>query len=278
MAARTNLNATRVKPEDARLLTLRVHRTEQVSPSFMRLTLTGADMEHFTFMGFDQWFRLFIPVSETSLGRLPNKLDTLAYLKYLAIAKTERPVLRNYTVRSYRADGPEGSELDVDFVLHGSAADGTSGPAASWAQTCAPGTAVAILDEGIQYNPPASAGRRTVLVADETGLPAAAGILESLPRDAVGTAVLEVPHGDDVQSIDAPIGVDVVWVPREGAHATPGAAALRVASGLLVGDEPFYGWVVGEQSLPVAMRRHWVAAGVPKDHIAFSGYWKAGKH
>jgi hypothetical protein len=35
-------------------------------------------------MGFDQWFRLFIPVSEdsvNSLSRLPNKVNAVAYAK-----------------------------------------------------------------------------------------------------------------------------------------------------------------------------------------------------
>jgi hypothetical protein len=52
-----------------------------------------------------------------------------------------------------RPDGPDGPELDVDFVLHGSAADGTAGPAAVWARNCARGDAVAVLDEGIGFNP-----------------------------------------------------------------------------------------------------------------------------
>lgn len=39
--------------------------------------------------------------------------------------------------------------------------------------------------------------------------------------------------------------------------------------------EPFYGWVVGKQTPPSTLRRHWVRAGVQKDNIMFCGYWKA---
>ena len=274
--ARQNMNATRVKPAADRLLTLHVVRRERISPSFSRVTLGGGDIESFVPMGFDQWFRLFLPVSEQSLSRLPNKLDTISYLRYLAIAKTDRPVLRNYTVRSYRADGVDGPELDVDFVLHGSGAD--SGPAATWAQSCGPGDAVAILDEGISFNPPPALERRVALVADETGLPAAAGILGSLPRDAVGSALIEIPDPDDVQQIDPPAGVAVSWIVREDPHAVPGVAALAAASALPVPTEPFFAWAVGEQALPTAMRRHWVQAGVPKSAISFCGYWKVSAH
>jgi NADPH-dependent ferric siderophore reductase len=272
--ARTNMNATRVKPEDATLTTMHVLRRVRISPSFARVTLGGGDIEQFRFAGFDQWFRLFLPVSETSLARLPAKLDSLAYLRYLTIARTERPVLRNYTVRAYRADGPDGPELDIDFVLHGSAEDGTSGPAATWAQTCAPGDAVAILDEGIAFNPSPERAARVVLVADETALPGAAGILSSLPPDALGTAILEIPHDDDRQDLHRPEGVEVQWVSRRPGFA-PGASALATVEATPTPTEPFYGWVAGEQSLAAATRRHWVRAGVPKDAISFCGYWKA---
>lgn len=189
MARSSNLTGRR-KPDVTELLTLHVLRTERVSTGFVRVTLGGGDAARFRPMGYDQWFRLFIPVADDAvLSRLPNRLDTLAYLKYLAIARTERPVLRNYTVRAYRATGPEGPELDVEFVLHGTPEDGTSGPAATWAQTCARGDAVAILDEGITF-PAATARDRVLLAADETGLPAVAGILGSLGADARGVAVI----------------------------------------------------------------------------------------
>lgn len=274
--ARTNLNATRVKPAQAALATMHVLRRERLSPSYVRVTLGGGDIGAFAFMGFDQWFRLFLPVSESSLSRLPAKLDTFAYLRYLTIAKTERPVLRNYTVRAFRADGPDGPELDVDFVVHGSAAEGTSGPAATWAVSCDPGDAVAILDEGIAFNPPPDRAGRVVLVADETAVPAAAGILASLPRDVRGTAYLEVPHPDDRQVLDEPPGVTVRWLVRGDGRAAPGAAALAEVTAAGVPGEPFFGWVAGEQRLASATRRHWVQAGVPKDAISFCGYWKAG--
>ncbi|MDQ7904946.1 siderophore-interacting protein [Phytohabitans sp. ZYX-F-186] len=269
--ARTNLNAVRIKPEVSELLTLRVLRSERISPHFQRVTLGEGDLERFRPMGYDQWFRLFIPVSGDSLTRLPAKLNTLSYLRFLTISKSSRPVLRNYSVRAYR---PEPAEMDVDFVIHGSPGDGTSGPAATWAQDCGPGDPVAILDEGIGFHP-AAAPERVRLVADESALPAAAAVLGSLPRHITGHAVIEVPHADDAQPLAAPDGVEVSWVSRDGSHATPGVAALATARALPAPAEPFYGWVAGEQALASGMRRTWVEAGVPKDDIMFCGYWRA---
>ncbi|MFC5826295.1 siderophore-interacting protein [Nonomuraea insulae] len=284
--ARGNLNSTRIKPRTSELLILRVLRRERLSPHFARVTLGGGDAKSFVPMGYDQWFRLFLPVSEDSLTRLPPKLTTLSYAKYLTISKASRPVLRNYSVRAYR---PEGPEIDVDFVLHGSAADGTAGPAAAWAETCEPDDSVAIIDEGIGFNPPPET-RRVVLAADESGLPALAGILASLPPGTRGHAFAEVPSPEDRLPLDVPEGVELTWIVREGPAAAPaavpapvpatapapvpGAGVLDAARALPLSGEPFYGWVVGESALPAALRRHWVRGGVPKEHIIFCGYWR----
>ena len=272
--ARDNLRATRIKPGNADLLTLHVVRREQISPHFVRVTLGGGDIARFRHMGFDQWFRLFIPVAEDSLeslSRLPRKLDLLSYAKYLTIAKAMRPVLRNYTVRAYR---PEGPELDLDVVIHGSTADGSAGPGATWALSCQAGDPVGLLDEGVGFNPD-PALTRVLLVADESGLPATAGILASLPQNTTGQALIEIPSSEDSQQLAALPGVELTWLTRTGDHAVPGHAVLEAATALPPPGEPTYCWVVGEQTLPSAMRKHWVQAGMPKQDIMFCGYWKA---
>ncbi|MGP3775346.1 siderophore-interacting protein [Streptomyces sp. SDT5-1] len=274
---RGNITATRVKPESAQPLRLHVLRSERLSPHFVRVTLGGGDIAHFRPMGYDQWFRLFLPAgpdAAASLGRVPERLTTLSYLKLLGGAKETRPVLRNYTVRAHRAESPEGPELDVDFVLHGHGDDGAAGPAATWARGCTPGDMVVLVDEGTGFRLPEGV-HQVALAADESGLPALAGVLASLPADITGWAVAEVPTAEDRQKLTAPPGVEVVWVDRGGAEAgVPGAAALARARELPLPDGPLYGWAVGESGLATGLRRHWVAQGVPKDRIMFCGYWK----
>ncbi|WP_172167227.1 siderophore-interacting protein [Pseudonocardia broussonetiae] len=270
--ARTNMAATAVKPEVAETLRLQVLRRTEVSPHMARVTLGGGDVDRFRSMGFDQWFRLFIPVSDDSLDHVPPVFTRIAWAKLLAAPKASRPVVRNYTVRAHRALGTDGPEIDVDVVLHGEGDD--AGPGSTWARTCAPGDPVAILDEGIGFVPPPATAGRTVLVADESGLPAAAGILASLPADAEGLALLEVPAEADRQDLAPPPGVEVRWIVRTDPHDVPGRAAAALAQAQALPDGPFYGWTVGEQALPTGVRRHWVRTGVPKDHIMFCGYWK----
>jgi NADPH-dependent ferric siderophore reductase len=263
--ARTNIQSTRIKPEVSELVTARVLRRERISPHVVRVTLGGGTLDRFRPLGFDQWFRLLLPSGGDELTWTPDKLSLLTYARYLTLPKATRPAIRTYTVRAYRP----GPELDIDVIVHGAG----GGPGAAWAETCEPGSEVGLLDEGLTYTPAAGLAY-TVLVAEESGLPAVAGILGSLPPDARGEVVLEIPEEADRQELAAPDGVDVTWVVRTG---RPGAAALAALRERPVPTEPFYGWTVGEQQLPTGVRRHWVEAGVPKDRITFCGYWREGR-
>lgn len=267
-----------VKPASQELIRLEVLRSQRLSPHWMRVTLGGGEIARFTPMGYDQWFRLFLPHSgegaDEGLDRLPAKANKLlGYLKYLRIPDGVRPVMRNYTVRAYRAEGLSGgAELDVDFVLHGSGP--SAGPASRWAQTAAPGESVVIIDEGLGFNP-ARGVDDVLLVADETGVPAIAGICATLPAGARGTVLLETPSEEDVLDLAHPRGVEVRWLVRDAA-AKPGSVALDALQAM---DAPASGthvFVVGEQGLPTAARRSLVARGVDKDRISFVGYWRVG--
>lgn len=270
--ARASAGTTRSKPRHSELLTLRVVRRERLSPHFARVVLGRGDVDRFHPMGFDQWFRLFIPVPGGTLEHVPPVLDRDTYQQFLQVPAEIRPVLRNYTVREHRPAAADGPEIVVDFVVHGHAEDGTAGPASTWAQTCREGDEVAILDEGVLFSPPPGT-RRMELVSDESALPALAGVLADLPDMMTGHALVEVPTEADRQDLDAPPGVELTWVFR-GEHAVPGHAALEAVTARPVPLHPFHGWVAGEQALAAGVRRHWTGAGVPKDRITFCGYWR----
>ncbi len=267
-----------VKPESSELIHLSVLRTQRLSEHWMRVTLGGGEIEKFHPMGFDQWFRLFLPIGgDAGLDRVPAKANRMfGYLKFLRIPDGERPVMRNYSVRAHRpATTESGAEIDVDFVLHGSAADGTAGPASRWAETCAPGEHVLIIDEGLTFNPQRGTDR-VVLIGDETALPAIASICASLPAHATGTAIIEVPSEEDALDFPHPAGVDLVWLVRPH-EFDPGSFALARLRELTLPDAPFHAYAAGEQSLASGARKHLVGErGVDKNDVSFCGYWKIG--
>lgn len=301
-----------VKPADPRVHRLEVLRSERVSPSFQRVTVVGDDLHEFGDMGFDQWFRLFLQLPGSESLRLPRATTSLWYAQYLAIPEAERPHCANYTVREFRpaesaagagvgADaaasagasaGASRAELDIDFVLHRGESGELEGGAAIWASTARPGDALGLLDQGVLFNAPDDA-TEIHLVADETGLPGTEGIVRSLHRASVGSVIQEVPTRADVRPLDAPDGVDVTWVVRDeldpgafgaavggsrgdaaGAGVAPGEGALAALLSRSAADPRAYAYVVGESALATGGRRHLHAAGLPKNRITFSGYWK----
>ncbi len=257
------------------LVTAEVARAERISPNFARLTLSGEDLRGWRHLGFDQWFRLAIPVAgdATRFDRLSDRFDMRGYLRYLSLPKATRPAIRNYTVRDFRA---ETGELDIDFVTHGSGDPAHAGVAGPWAASLPVGAPVALIDQGCGYRPVEGVDR-VVLAGDESAMPAVLGILRDLPRDAVGDAIIEVPDDADRQTHEAPDGVRVHWITRSDSPAArPGDAALAALRALPVWDGPVSAFVAGEQRLAAGGRRHLIAErGVAKTAVDFCGYWRS---
>lgn len=178
----------------------------------------------------DQRVKLFLPIGDEP-PRLAMKLDRSAdwYDAYRALPADHRPAMRTYTIRALRA---QAQELDIEFVLHGD-----SGPATRWATKAKPGDQISISapvrrgDErplGFEWTPPACL-QDLILVADETGLPAAAGIIEALDQEASPPRVrafFETPL--DADRLSLPGFVDVRWTSRQAdPHGRPGASLLE---------------------------------------------------
>ncbi|MFJ2902017.1 siderophore-interacting protein [Streptomyces sp. NPDC091279] len=260
----------RLMPQHPRMFRAEVVRTERVSPSMHRVTVTGPELSAFEWLGYDHWFRLFFPLPHQTTLRLPEIDGTRWWQPYLAIPEEERPHCANYTVAEFR---PESAELDIDFVVHIGPSGELEGGAAIWACAAQAGDILALLDQGVLFDCPQDASE-VLVVADETGLPAATGILRSLPPGTRGRLIQEVPTEADRRPLTAPAGVSVTWVVREDRARVPGAGALDELLRHRPADTAGYAFVVGESTLATEGRRHLRRAGLPKERIFFSGFWK----
>ena len=218
------------------------------------------------FHGFDQWVRLAIPVHDQDrFDNLPDRFGMGGYLRYRMLPRGTRPVIRNYTVRTFRTDP---LELDVDFITHGT--EGVAGP---WAASVPPARRLRSSTRDAAGNP---CSGRHLIVADESGLPAALGVLRDLPRDATGHAIIELFDAADQQPVSPPAGIQLHWLQRPEGTA-PGSAALPALTQLEFPRGDLYAFAVGESALATGVRRHLVNhRGVPKEHVTFSGYWRLG--
>ncbi|MWB98815.1 siderophore-interacting protein [Agromyces seonyuensis] len=276
----------------------RVSRVNGLSPSFVRVTFTGAELEHFGTAGFDQRIKVVLPQPGAEPGaefaNFPRGEDW--YRQWRELDPADRNPFRTYTVRAVR---PESSEVDVDFVRHGD-----EGPASRWAGRVRVGDEVVLVGPdgrspdhhvGIDWRP--GTVSRVLLCGDETAAPAIAAILERLPAHLTGAAFIEVPHASDVLDLVAPAGVEVAFLARENApHGARLDAAARAwlesdrpagtvtldtdtiavldsigADGVGPGDAllwdvpagraadgELYAWLAGEASVITGLRRHLV--------------------
>jgi NADPH-dependent ferric siderophore reductase len=285
-----------------RIFGVQVRRLRRLSPSFLRVTFAGADLASFADNGFDQRLKLVLPLPGCGVDHMPAGPEW--YARWRALPDHQRNPIRTYTVR---AAHPADHEVDVDVVVHG---DG--GPAAQWAQSVREGDRLKLVGPeaghdgppaGMEFRPPARLDA-TLLAGDETAVPAIAAILERLPGDARGEALLEVPHKDDALDIGAPAGIRVTWLARhEDEHGSKLIPAVRAAAGrMLPGNSPgqdveevdiesellwevpdgaqtgLYAWLAGEAGVIKTLRRHLVTErGLDRRSVAFMGYWRLGR-
>ncbi|MBG3925129.1 siderophore-interacting protein [Pseudomonas aeruginosa] len=297
------------QPAD-RLFNVELKRREQLSPALTRFVFGGPEVAEMKTLAADQRIKIFFPDASGQPPSLPGGSEW--YQAYRSVEPARRPPMRTYTIRALRA---EQEEVDVEFVLHGE-----NGPASAWAtharigdrlQLAAPNRQYGDDPGGYEWKPPAGV-RHILLIADETALPAVAGILEELAGEAeppVVEAFLEVPGEADILDLPAIPGARLHWLPRHqaGIHSRNGERMIEaarqarlpereVAGGAaqeledidideeilweLASPESgsFYAWVAGESAAVMAIRRYLVQErGIDKRHLTLMGYWRLGK-
>lgn len=269
----------------------------------MRVTFTGDDLDQMAPLCLDRRIKLVFPLDGVGISDLTDAGDDW-YTAWRQLPDERRNPLRTYTARDIRLGE---AELDVDFVSHG-----VDGPASAWANRAQVGDELLVVGadgtreetlSGIEWRP--GAARTVLLGGDETAAPAICSILSSLDADACGQVFIEVPTSADVLPVDAPSGVSVTWLARDGAahgsrldpalrawvrRVVPNAASapaplddIDLDSQLVwetpdaVDDRSLYVWLAGEANVIKTLRRFLVQdAGIDRGQVAFMGYWRRG--
>lgn len=256
-----------------RFYAAQVLATRRVGASLVRVTFGGAELAAFAGGGRDQSVSLFLPHPGQPEPVLPVEAGEDWFTVWRAMDPDVRAVMRSYTIREQR---PERAEVDVDFVRHGD-----TGPASRWAGRARPGDRVVLLGPAVRDNrsvcfrPPAGTDN-VLLVADETALPAVAGILAWLPAGSRARAFVAVPDPADIQRLPTAARAEVSWLVRGG--TAPGSDLLvdAVRAARLAAGTP-YAWIAGESGMVRAVRRHLVGErGLDRRQVTFSGYWRRG--
>lgn len=265
-----------------RFFTLRVVRTRRLGPSLLRVTFGGPDLVDFHSDGRDQSLSLFLPHPGQDEPAVPIELGDDWWQAWRELPDGVRAVMRSYTLRELRRD-PD--EIDIDFALHGlePGAAVPAGPAARWASGARAGDRVVLLgpamadNRAIRFRPPADTDL-VVLWGDETALPAASAILESLPAGMRVRAWLEVHHAADIQDLVTSADAEITWLVRDELTAGSSPSALdALRNARLPSARAPYAWIAGESGRVKELRRHLVRErGIDRRRVTFVGYWRQG--
>lgn len=204
-----------------------------------------------------------------ALSHLPKDCSG-GYIKFrLPTPSGEKPIVRTYTIRSQSADG-----IDVDFALHGGAAE-DSGPATRWALGAELGDLISVGGPGPAKPLPESKGP-FLLVGDMTALPAISVNLENSPEEATGHAIILIREEADKQNLAMPKGLTVEWLVEPDLGANP--SLLADAARKVPNIEQFaYAWVACEFEAMKHLRQYLrTEQKFGKDRLYISSYWKRG--
>lgn len=238
---------------------LQVQRVETISANMVRITLTG-NLTDFTSASFDDHVKVFFPEGDA----LPV-IPTIGPNGPSYPENIQRPTMRDYTPRRYRA---EANELDIDFVLH------NHGPAGEWASQAQPGQHLGIAGPRGSFIIP-DAFDWHLLIGDETALPAIARRLEELPSDKRVIALIETASQENRIALTTNTNTTVQWV-----HASTEASTLPLVEAVremsLPEGEGFI-WAAGESATIKAVRQLLIEErGIDKARIRAASYWRRG--
>src|SRR5690606_18576262 len=173
-----------LKPELIRSV-LTVKHTKHLSPHYIRITLTGEDVLLFKDAKVGSNNKIFLPAQ----GENETHFDS--------------SIRRTYTHRGINLDK---NEMAIDFVAHGE-----TGPASAWAINAKSGDPLGVAMK-VTSSPLYPEVDWYLLVADATGIPVIAAILESLPASAKGIAFIEVLNKNEEIPLTTVADIQIRWV------------------------------------------------------------------
>lgn len=210
----------------------------------------------FRSLGWDQSITLF-----TLTDDKPVPAD-LTLERRREMTEEEAPRGRTYTIRSVDSDGV----IEIWMVLHGGGAE-TVG---SWASSCAVGDQVAIFGPRGRFVVPDV--ERAYLIADESGLGAAAAVRDQLDSNVEVIVIGVVSEPADEADFPLDERTTVRWTHQP---VDPAQRAAGVVAELeLLGADATMFWAAGEYQLTRGIRRHLRRErNVPAERVKITSFW-----
>lgn len=250
-----------IRRQPPRFRRVSVRTITMLSPHMARVTLTGPDLDGLEIPAPAASVRLLIP----SPGTDDLVIPTWNGNEFL-LAGGDRPIIRTFTPRYLRPDGPE---LDLDIVLH------ELGATSDWVRRAESGDRAAVSGTGRGYQID-DAASGYLLAGDQTAIPAISQLLEHLPHTVPAVVIIEIVAPDAEQELPQHPNQTVQWVVLDeddppGSALVPAVTATSIRPGTRV-------WAAGEAASMHRIRRHlFDELTMARSDATVRGYWKHGR-
>lgn len=243
-----------------------VEAIEELTPRMRRITFGGADLATYPNDGPATHFKVLLAPDG---GRLELPEVTPDWTGWPS--GEGQPIRRTYTPRYV---DNAASRLVIDFALHPGAG---AGPASRWAEAATVGTQTVVTGGRGAYRIDETADW-TVMVGDETALPAIGTVLEDAAARGIDRPIIVIAEVlDATDEIELPLtgATQLHWVHRgDGGAGELGAQALIDAA---LPSGAGRAWVGLEAAAMRTARRHLLhERGFDRSALHTRAYWKRG--
>lgn len=263
-AAGPDVPSTSIERELATVPTLptfvtSVDEVRDLTPNLREIVLAGG-LEAFPSDGGDQFVYLMVP----RMGG-PEIPDGYTMADLRVADPDDAPLAAYYTVRSW---DPVGHRMTLWAVLHGHD-EGVGG----WAARCEVGDRVACWGPREGFGTGQDA-RSHLFVVDESGLAAAAALIDELPPTAPVRVIAETVDADHELRFDRD-DIDVSWLHRGDEAAGVGTRLLDEVRATVTDGEGLVAFGAAESRQITAVRKHLRRElGMPATAVSMTGYWR----
>lgn len=246
-------------------LELSVTRKEYITPHYIRVFLTGNEVEQIALTTVGAHNKIFIPPKGINKVYFPElNAETR---QWIAQPEDVRPSMRTYTHRGIDLDK---KEIWIDFATHGD-----EGPASEWVMNAEKGGVLGIIMKAKKKELYPEA-ENYVRVGDATAIPVLGAILGDLPETAKGICIIEVHSKEDEQHLQTKANIQFQWLHNsnpQNESKLPGAV-----KSLVLPENNRYAYVAAEFSA-IKKIRYYLRDEKKWQRQEFSAisYWKAGE-
>ena len=240
-----------------------IREIERLTPRVVRLLLGSPELAGFQPAAPGSHIKLILPPPGSEAVAQPIRYDGGRPVFADGVAP---PFLRTYTPLRFN---PARHELEVEMLDHGDS------PASNWTRRAEPGQRIIVAGPRGGWKPPPD-GDWYLVMADDTGIPAAVQVLQALagrPRAAIFEAT------DAAERRPLPGIADSLpqWLYRETSPRRPGQALDDAVRRLQFPAGRVYVWMALESGAMRRIRRYLMDhAGLPPEQMITRGYWKLG--